>query len=45
MGKMIAMVLANAMPGQRAEPGRLSDIHELMSVKKIVRKLIYASGQ
>lgn len=40
MGKMMAITLANTIPGHRAEPGRLSEIHEFMRVKTIVMMLI-----
>lgn len=38
---MIAMTLAKAIPGHLAEPGRLSEIHELRRVQTIVIMLIW----
>ena len=43
MGKMIAITLANNMPGHLNEPGKLSEIHALTSVAKIVMMLIYSN--
>lgn len=40
MGMMMAMQLAKSMPGQRWDFGRLSEIQELVRVKKMVRRLI-----
>ncbi len=40
IGKMMAIVLANIIPGHLGEPGKLSEIHELIRVAKIVIKLI-----
>jgi hypothetical protein len=40
IGKMIAMMLANTMPGHLADPGKLSETQELRRVQKIVIKLI-----
>ena len=40
VGKIIAITLANNIPGHLAEPGKLSETHELTRVKKMVRKLI-----
>jgi hypothetical protein len=42
IGKMMAMVQENNMPGHLAEPGKLSEIHELMIVAAIVMKFIWA---
>jgi hypothetical protein len=40
MGKMIAITLANTIPGHLADPGKLSEIHELRRVQKMVMKFI-----
>jgi hypothetical protein len=36
IGNMIAIVLANTIPGHLAEPGKLSEIHELRRVQTMV---------
>lgn len=38
---MIAMTLANTIPGHLAAPGRLSDTHELIRVQTIEMMLIW----
>lgn len=38
---MNAIVLANTMPGHLADPGRLSEIQELISVATMVMILIW----
>ena len=43
-GNIIAIVLANSIPGQRAEPGRLSDTQEFVRAATIVIMLIYGEG-
>ena len=40
VGKMIAITLANNMPGHLAEPGKLSEIHEFRSVEMMVMTFI-----
>lgn len=40
IGKIMAMTPANIIPGHLAAPGRLSEIHELQRVQKMVRKFI-----
>lgn len=40
IGKMIAMTLANNMPGHRAAPGKLSETHEFARVAKMEMMLI-----
>lgn len=40
IGKMMAMTLANTMPGHRAAPGRLSDTQELIRVQTMEMMLI-----
>jgi hypothetical protein len=40
MGKIIAMILANNIPGHLAAPGKLSEIQELARAQTIVMMLI-----
>jgi hypothetical protein len=42
IGKIMAITLANSIPGHLAEPGRLSDIQELMRVQTMVIIFIWA---
>jgi hypothetical protein len=41
MGKIIAMILANNIPGHLAAPGKLSEIQELARAQTMVMMLIF----